>query len=280
MSDNHSTNGNNSNKSAGKKAARERLREERAREERRRKVRRQFTVAGSAVLVVALAAGVGVALSETGGSGKKDTAVAAAATERPLKVPAAATGAGGTVVVYGDANAKNTLSIYEDPRCPYCAMFEQADAATVRKLADEGRFKVEYHFGTFLDGNLGGSGSKRALNALGAAAEQGQAKFADFHKVLYDNHPDERDDAYASTDHLLELAGKVDGLRTPAFDKAVRDLTYMPWVKQVSDAFDKSGVQGTPTVLLNGKKIEVLNGKGAVTPAQFTALVDKELGAK
>ncbi|GGO81727.1 DsbA family protein [Wenjunlia tyrosinilytica] len=261
-------------------SARDRLRAEREREAKRGRVRRQFTVAGAVVAVLALATGIGVALADSGGgSGAKDSAAA----KLPLTVPAAAAASAedGTVITYGDKKAKNTLTIYEDPRCPYCALFEQANGDTVKKLADQGRFKVEYRFATFLDDALGGQGSKRALNALGAAADQGSGPFLALHKVLYANHPDEHDDAYASTGHLLDLAGKVDGLRNPAFDKAVKDLTYMPWVNKVGRAFDAGGVKGTPTVLLNGRKLPVLNERAqSVTPQQFTALVDKELGGK
>jgi protein-disulfide isomerase len=259
-------------------AARERLRAEREQEARRGRLRRRFVVAGSAVAALALAAGIGVAVGNGGGSTAKDRAAA----RQPLKVPAAAASSqDGTVITYGDKNAKNTLTVYEDPRCPYCAMFEQADGATVKKLADEGRFKVEYHMATFLDDALGGKGSKRALNALGAAAQEGPARFLALHEVLYGNHPDEHDDAFANTGHLLALAGKVPGLRTPAFDKAVRDLTYMPWVEKVSRSFDHSGVQGTPTVLLNGRKLPVINDKGVpVTGPQFTTMIDKQLTTK
>jgi protein-disulfide isomerase len=259
-------------------AARERLRAEQEREARRGRLRRQVIVAGSAVAVLALAAGIGVAVGNGGGSTAKDRAAA----HKPLRIPAAAAASkDGTVITYGNKNAKNTLTVYEDPRCPYCAMFEQANGATVKKLADEGRFKVEYHFATFLDDALGGKGSKRALNALGAAAQQGPAQFLALHGVLYANHPDEHDDAFANTGHLLALASKVHGLRTPAFDRAVRDLTYMPWVEKVSKSFDHSGVQGTPTVLLNGRKLPVINNHAAsVTAKQFTTMVDKQLGTK
>ena len=248
--------GKNENGATAEKSARDRLRAERERDAKRGRVRRQLTVAGAAVAVLALATGIGVALADSGGgsgSGAKDSAAA----RLPLTVPAAAAAStkDGTVITYGDKKAKETLTIYEDPRCPYCALFEQANGDTVKKLADQGRFKVEYRFAAFLDDALGGQGSKRALNALGAAADQGSGPFLALHQVLYANHPEEHDDAYASTGHLLDLAGTVDGLRTPAFDKAVKDLTYMPWVKKVAHAFDTSGVKGTPTVLLNGKKL-------------------------
>ena len=254
-----------------KTSARERMRAERARQEKRARIRRQAIVGVSVAAVLALAAGLGIALS---GAGDEDSA------GKPLVVPANTTGPGGTVITYGDPKEKNTLKIYEDPRCPYCAKFEQANGATVKKLADEGKYKVEYHFATFLDNNLGGQGSKRALNALGAAVNEGTDKFMAYHQVLYANHPNESDDAFADTSHLLDLASRVKGLRTPEFDKAVKELTYLPWVEKVSAEFDKSGVTGTPTVVLNGKRLEVINDRGAISPQQFTALVEKELGGK
>lgn len=262
--------------SAGQRpSARERLKAERAREEGRAKRRRTMAVAGSSLAVLGLAAGLGIAVSGGGGSDSANTAA-----NQPLKIPANTSGPGNTVIAYGDADSRNTLKIYEDLRCPYCAEFEKANSATVEKLADQGRFKVEYHFGTFLDEGLGGQGSERALAALGAAVNESKAKFLEYHRVLYANQPSERDDAFASTDRLLELASEVQGLRTPAFDKAVGDLTYLPWAEKVSQAFDKSGITGTPTVLLNDKKLTVLNEQGAVSPKEFTATVDKQLGAK
>lgn len=261
------------NKNKRKRAARERLQAERARQAKRAKVRRQLIVAACAVVVAALVVG-GVVLAMNASGGGSD---------KPVKIPSAAKASSkdGTVITYGSKSAKNTLVVYEDPRCPYCASFEQTNGDTVKSMADKGRFKVEYHFGTFLDDNLGGSGSKHALNALGAAANESAAKFLALHKVLYDNHPDEHDDAFANAGHLISLAKKVPGLDTPAFEKAVKNYTYQPWVKKVSDSFNKSGIQGTPTVKLNGKTLNVLNNKGtSISSAQFTGLVDKQIGTK
>ncbi len=103
-------------------------------------------------------------------------------------------------------------------------------------------------------------------------------KFKQFHDVLYANQPDERDDAFADVNHLLDLADKVPGLKTDGFVKAVREGTYLPWAGQVNKAFDKSGVTGTPTVRLDGKKLDVFSGGKAVSPEQFTAMVKQVTG--
>ncbi|MFI9212920.1 DsbA family protein [Streptomyces sp. NPDC053253] len=44
----------------------------------------------------------------------------------------------------------------------------------------------------------------------------------------------------------------VDGLRSPSFDRAVRDESYRSWVADSQQAFEDSGVGGTPTVLVDG----------------------------
>ncbi|MCC3766164.1 DsbA family protein [Streptomyces sp. UNOC14_S4] len=200
------------------------------------------------------------------------------AAERPATAPAHTSGEGGTVIPYGTADAGHTLSVWLDPRCPYCAVVEKGLGRTFGELADRKVFRIEYHFATFLDGALGGKGSKRALNALGAAADESPGKFMAYAEALFTHQPDdEKDDKFGSTATLLDLADRIDGLRTPAFNKAVKELTYMPWVEKVSSAFYTSGEKGTPVVKLDGRPLNVLSGDGtsSVTPAEFTELVGR-----
>ncbi|MCC2273898.1 DsbA family protein [Streptomyces sp. ET3-23] len=225
---------------------------------------------GAAAAALVLAAGAGWYLGRTAGR--------PAAAELPAAAPAHTSGKGGTVVPYGEADAGHTLSVWLDPRCPYCAVVEKGLGKTFKELADKKTLRIEYHFATFLDGALGGKGSKRALNALGAAVNESPEKFMAYADALFAHQPDdEKDDTFGSTATLLELADQVHGLRTPAFNKAVKELTYMPWVEKVSSAFYKSGEKGTPVVKLDGRPLNVLSGDGtsSVTPAEFTELVGK-----
>ncbi len=256
-------------------SARDRVAAERARARRSAVLRRNALITLAAVVVVA--AGVGGSIALAGGSSPKATAPSASVT-----VPAHTSGPGGTVIVYGKADAANTLDVYEDFRCPICDKLERADGATIKQLADDGTYRIQYHMGTFLDDNLGGSGSVTALAAAGAALNESTAKYEAFRTVLYANQPDEQNDGFASTDTLLALASKVPGLRSAAFDAAVRNGTYKPWAEQVGAAFAGSGVTGTPTVLLNGTTLTLFDsGSGdPVTPAQYQALVRQTLAAK
>ncbi|MFB6894164.1 DsbA family protein [Kitasatospora sp. NPDC056327] len=256
---------------AARRAATERMREQRERAERSARIRRRTVVGAASAVVLALAAGVAFAVGGSSGSGD-------AAADGPLVVPANAGGADGTVITYGKADAPHTLEVYEDFRCPFCEQLETTTGPTVQQLADAGSYKIEYRMATFLDQGLGGKGSRTALAAAGAALNEGVDKFKQFHDVLYANQPDEREDAFADVNHLLDLADKVPGLKTDGFVKAVREGTYLPWANQVNKAFDKSGVTGTPTVRLDGQKLDVFAGGSAVSPERFTAMVEQVTG--
>ncbi|WP_316519815.1 DsbA family protein [Kitasatospora brasiliensis] len=261
----------NTRKTDRKTSATDRMRTARAQAERADKIRRRVVVGGASAAVLALVAGVAFAVGGSSGSG-------ASAANGPLVVPANASGPGGTVITYGKADAPHTLEVYEDFRCPFCEQLETTTGKAVQQLADEGSYKIEYHLATFLDNNLGGKGSRTALAAAGAALNEGVDKFKQFHDVLYANQPDERSDSFGDVNHILDLAGQVPGLKTDAFVKAVQDGTYAPWAAKVNEEFNKSDVTGTPTVKLDGKKLDVLTNGKAVSPEQFTAMVKQVTG--
>ncbi|WP_406148382.1 thioredoxin domain-containing protein [Streptomyces sp. NBC_01012] len=187
-------------------------------------------------------------------------------------IPANTRGQGGVTVRYGDADAAHVLNVYADLRCPYCKRMELGLGAVMEQAADEGRFAVDHHFGTFIDDSTGGSGSMEALAALGAAADEGQKPFMHFLRALYADQPSEDVDAFADRDTLLRLAGGVDALHTDGFRQKVMERTYLPWAAQVSAAFGTSGIRSTPTVLIDRTPVPVLNTTGyAVTPEAFLA---------
>ncbi|MFE5582797.1 DsbA family protein [Kitasatospora sp. NPDC056531] len=264
-----------SKKQAKRISARDRIQEAQRREQQAAKRRQRIVVTVSAVVVLALAGGVALAIN-TGS--KKDDKASAASSAAPLVVPANASGPDGTVITYGKADAPHTMEVYEDFRCPVCKHFEAANGQTVKEITQEGQIKVEFHLAAFLDKNLGGKGSRTALAAAGAALNEGVDKFKAFHDVLYANQPDEREDGFGDVNHLLDLAGQVPGLKTDAFVKAVTDKTYAPWAAKVADAFNDSGVTGTPTVKVDGKPINLFAGNAAATPEQFTAQVKQAAG--
>jgi protein-disulfide isomerase len=174
----------------------------------------------------------------------------------------------GTTITVGDPSAKDTVHIYEDPRCPICQRFEAANGASLALLAKSGKAKVQYTLASFLDGSNGGGGSQRAVNALRAALEAG--KFPLYHATLYDNQPEETEDGFTN-DRLMQLAESVPGLSGAAFTKAVNEGQYRAFVTTSEKAFTSSGAAGTPYVVINGKP--VTDAARLFDPSSFAVLL-------
>ncbi|AZQ34134.1 DsbA family protein [Streptomyces cyaneochromogenes] len=273
------------NSQAAKTAARERLRAEREREAKRAKARRQIVVAASVVGVLAAAGGIGYAIVQANKPSqweavKKDKVVA----------PANTTGTNGTTVVIGKDSAKKTLKVYEDPRCPICASFEQEAGSTVDKDIEDGKYKVQFIGGTFLDGDSlkdgkigsNGEGSKNAMSAMGAALNVSPEAFLAYKNALYSAkfHPAESDDKFKDDDYLIEIGDSVPALKNNAkFQNAVKKGTYDAWALAMSKTFDtnKDGVTGTPSFVMDGNVLKTSNPNQPWTAAEFTKAVDAAL---
>ncbi|MEU8478014.1 thioredoxin domain-containing protein [Streptomyces hygroscopicus] len=271
----------NRNSHQNKQAARERLRAERERQAKRERTRRQMFVGGAVVAVLAIAGGIGYAVTNMN-SDDANQKWRSAAEKQAFVKPANTSGPQGTTVVIGDKKAKNTLHVYEDMRCPVCAQFEQYTGPTVLKDIKDGTYKAQFTMGTFLDDNkqAPGAGSKNALSALGAALDVSPQAFLDYKAALYapKNHPAETDDAFANDQKLIDVAQQVKELKgNAAFEKAVKKGAYDRWALAMSKSFDDTkDITGTPSFKLNGKKLEV-NGNPPMTPDQFTPLVKQGL---
>ncbi|MFD8807016.1 thioredoxin domain-containing protein [Streptomyces sp. NPDC059597] len=265
----------NRNTQAAKTAARERLRQEREREAKRAKVKRQVVVGVSAIAVLAAAGGIGYAVVQA----NKPSAWEAAKTAKVV-APANTSGKDGTTVVIGKDSAKKTLKIYEDPRCPVCAEFEQKVGTTVKKDIDDGTFKFQYVGATFIDGHDNGEGSKNALSALGAALNVSPEAFLQYKSALYSAkwHPDETTDKFKDDAYLIKVADTVPALKNNAgFQNAVKKGTYDAWAMRMSKTFDdnKDGVSGTPGFVMDGKQLN--NGSPLLTVADFDRVVGAAL---
>ncbi|MFJ9610847.1 DsbA family protein [Kitasatospora sp. NPDC101176] len=254
----------------GKRTARERMQAQRAAEEAASRRKKKLIVGGVVLAVIAAAVVTGVVVQNQ--RSKPET---------PTAAPAGTIGDKNLVIPVGSANAPSVLTVYEDPRCPACGIFEREFSPTVDQLEDAGKISTNYHIVSFIDRAVPGKGSKTAANALACAQDAGH--FRDYHDVLYRNQPDETSDAFGDKAVLLNLAKQVNGLDTPAFQACVNDNKFGGWVSSVQQDFDKSSYKSTPTVLLNGQPIYPKNGSEEITPANLMKWVDaanqgKQLG--
>ncbi|RPF30062.1 protein-disulfide isomerase [Streptomyces sp. Ag109_G2-6] len=158
----------------------------------------------------------------------------------------------GTTIVVGDPR-RMPVHIYEDMRCSVCREVEVTGAgASLLDMTLGKEARTEYTLSSALDDRLGGTGSKKAANALRAALEQG--KFTEYRAVLLRNQPEEDSDGYTDT-FLLETASRVEGLRGPAFDSAVKEMKYADFVEASEKAYEAAGAPMSPAADINGKRL-------------------------
>jgi protein-disulfide isomerase len=171
---------------------------------------------------------------------------------------------GGTLV--GQANAPVTITEYGDFQCPVCARLHELWSPTVDQLIQQARIRFEFVALAFLD--QGTTESLRSAAASVCAADAG--RFLEYENVLYGKQSSAENSGYLTNQRLLDF-GTDAGITDPAFAKCVEAGRYEGWVRKQSDAASRRGVTGTPTVLLNGRKI---SNAQAADAAQLTALVD------
>lgn len=172
--------------------------------------------------------------------------------------PKGATALGAPIVVNPDAPASApVLDIYEDPQCPACAQMDKVYGGVIADLAKTNKAKVVVHTMTFLDTNLKNDSSVRA--AMGAYCAADQGKFLDYTSAVYLGQPEREGVGWTDTQlEAFALSSRVGSL--PTWQQCVKDKTYKAHANAVAEASLKSGVSGTPTLLLNGTKL-TLTGK-------------------
>jgi protein-disulfide isomerase len=255
--------------------ARERAAAAYAEEHAKARRRRQYLIGGLVVLLIVAAVGIGTAVQHN--VNQTDSAAANGKLIYPT-----GTVDGGLAIPYGaDQNAKVTLTVYEDFRCPYCKEAESMFNSIYSADAAAGKIKVQYHIVNLIDENDGGTGSIQAGNAAACAQNVGNAKFKAYHDILYTNQPDETDDAFSSNSTLISYAKQVSGLDSASFESCVNSGRYQPWVKANYNALKtaEGSSVSTPDYLINGTRFELTSASAATQQANFTAALNKAIAA-
>ena len=167
---------------------------------------------------------------------------------REVVVPANATAQG---VPTGNSAAPNKISVYLDFQCPMCKQFEALSGSTLEELRDTGQAEVTYHPIAILDRASADQYSSRSAAAAGCAADAGV--FPQFEKLLYENQPPEGGPGLPN-DQLAQLAQQAGA--GPEVGQCIDDKRFEPWAQGVTEQAFEAGVQSTPTVLVNGQKVD------------------------
>ena len=100
--------------------------------------------------------------------------------------------------------------------------------------------------------------------ALAAMAAKAQGKFWEFRRQLFENHQSLNDAK------ILEIAKSL-GLDIPKFTKDMNSRSVRDFVTRDIVNGRQIGVRGTPTIFVNGKRVEIR------TPFDLFTVIDTEL---
>jgi protein-disulfide isomerase len=216
-------------------------------EKRRRSSLTPFYV----ILGLVLLAGIGVLATQLGkgGGGGGATAtepIAVALTPEQLqRVPG---------ISVGRADAPITIFEFADFQCPACGRWATFIEPVIKeRLVQTG--KARY---VFYDFPLGGSHVHSFLAARAGRCANEQGKFWEYHAALFAKQNDWSFERSAE-EKLLEYAGQV-GLDGDKFEQCLRSDKYAREVSESKSLGESLGVDGTPSLYVNGQKMVNLPG--------------------
>jgi protein-disulfide isomerase len=171
----------------------------------------------------------------------------------------------------GKENAPVKIMEYGDYKCPVCKKFNDSIMPQLKKdFIDTG--KVAFYF---TNTQIIGPDSLTAGEAGEAVFKQNPQAFWKYHEAMYQNQGNESLE-WATPAFLVDLIKK----NVPEVDakKVEQDLKNKTFQKQALDdmaKFNKHGIDGVPTIMVNGKYIE-----NSLSYADIKAAIEKELQAK
>ena len=142
--------------------------------------------------------------------------------------------------IQGTADAAVTLVEYGDYECPYCG----AAYPIIKEVQSRMGARLRFVFRNFPI-TTSHPHAEQAAEAAEAAASQG--RFWEMHDLLYENqrHLGEQD--------LSDYAEQL-GLDVERFTNELQDRAGATRVAEDVDSADLSGVSGTPTFFINGRR--------------------------
>jgi len=163
------------------------------------------------------------------------------AANKPLAPELQASIAKGNAGAFGPADAKVTVVEFSDFQCPYCSRA----ATAVDQIKEKYGTRVRFVFRQFpLPMHQNARGAAEA-----ALAANAQGKFWEFHDKMFQNQSKlERAD--------LEAMAKDVGMDVAAFKKALDSKTFAADVDADMKLGESVAVNGTPTMFINGARVQ------------------------
>ena len=153
-----------------------------------------------------------------------------------------------------------TIVIYEDLQCPVCKAFEVPNMPQISELVKAGKYNLEVHPISFLDGASVNEYSSRAGSALLCVADSSPSSFMAYNSALYGQQPAENS-AGPDNNALASLAKSV-GVTSQKTLDCITNADWANWAKNATPAYQsvipgsKLQFTGTPFIMVNGQQYQ------------------------
>ncbi|HEX7064692.1 MAG TPA: thioredoxin domain-containing protein [Bacillales bacterium] len=194
------------------------------------------------IVVLILAGGFGIYYASSGSGGS--------ATDQSVKGDSPVF-AYDTQPVLGDPDAPVKIVELGDYKCPVCQLFDATFFPKIKKdFIETG--KAAYYFMNYpiIEGSI------PAALASESVYHNSPDLFWDYHDAIYANQGPEDED-WATTEFLVQLAKKhVPEIDTEQLKKDIEEKTYLDQIRKEQQKGESLGVQGTPTIFVNGEMLD------------------------
>ena len=171
-------------------------------------------------------------------------------------------------VVLGNADAPMTIIEYGDFQCPGCVAFFMAGEPLIKKeLIETGKAKLVFRPFPIVD-QIVGKGTESIDAAMALLCAQDQGKFWEMHEGLYTAEAnDEKAVSRAGSGSsegngnlnkplFMKIAKEI-GTNTTAFASCYDSRAHKADIDEITQQGHAAGVQGTPSIFVNGKLLEL-----------------------
>lgn len=162
----------------------------------------------------------------------------------------------------------HTVDLYIDYQCPACINFSKTLGPILEKYAENGQLKV-----TYKQYPLTRIHQNAYRDALAAMCAHNAGKYMDFKKAMYALE-EEKAGAKVSDDDRTSVAKWV-GIDEAAFKVCLSEEHYKARVDGDMKDGDAAGIRGTPTVILDGKILDLSLFRNE---SMFQTFMDRYLG--
>jgi len=231
--------------------------------------RNRLLVLGAAIAAAVVAVVVIVVVAGSGSGSSSTTTTTTATSSKPEAVSTFA-GVPQSGDTLGSPSAPVTLTVFEDPQCPFCRQWNIDTLPTVvQNYVRAGRIKIAYR-GVVVVGN----NSLAGLAAIYAAGEQN--KLWQMAAALYERQGDENS-GWITTAVVKDAAREI-GLNPAKIVTAMKSNTVVAKIRASVNEAQSLGINGTPTFAIQKQlgSLQQLRVSG-LEPGDFTPALDQAL---